>query len=327
MKRKSNCLLVTPLQVTWDEPDLLQNVKRVSPWLVEVVTNMSSVHLAPFSPPRKKPRIPQNSDFPFEGQFSTPVFPGDPIGPSGNPLCCFPDSTPAGIQGARHAHFGLPLSDLHLNNLQSGLFPSGFHRLDHIPPLSRLSTGFLLGNPAIQDNVSRLLTTGNSSESMKKPSDEKPPHIVLFGKLILTEQQISSSNSTDTVSPRATGNSSSDENLEKTTNVSDGSGSAHNGHTESLSPDRFQFFMDGKIPERSILKRKVSELNLETGHCKIFMENKDVGRTLDLLSFESYEELYSRVCDMFGFDKSEMIQVSYSDAAGALKHISEEPFR
>lgn len=39
-------------------------MKRVSPWLVELVSNMPLIHLSPFSPPRKKLRIPQPPNFP-----------------------------------------------------------------------------------------------------------------------------------------------------------------------------------------------------------------------------------------------------------------------
>ncbi|KAJ6407437.1 hypothetical protein OIU84_010853 [Salix udensis] len=71
------------LQVTWDEPDLLQNVKRVSPWLVELASNMAAIHFSPFSSPRKKLRLPQHLDFPIEGQFPMPIFSGSNLlGPS-----------------------------------------------------------------------------------------------------------------------------------------------------------------------------------------------------------------------------------------------------
>ncbi|XP_038982395.1 auxin response factor 18-like isoform X2 [Phoenix dactylifera] len=307
------------LQVTWDEPDLLQNVKRVSPWLVELVSNMPAIHLAPFSPPRKKICIPQRPDFPIEGQLPTPSFPRNPFGPSSSPLCCFPDSTPAGIQGARHAQFGLALSDLRLNKLQSDLFHAGLHRLDQATAHSRISTGLIIGNPAIHDNVSCLLTTATPSQRTKKLCNGKSPQLVLFGQPILTEQQISLSNSGDTVSPGVTGNSSLDGNPERTTNVSDGSGSAvhQNGLAENSSCEGFPWYRD----------RQASELGLETGHCKVFMESEDVGRTLDLSVLGSYEELYGRLADMFGIDKSEMMShVLYRDAVGAVKQTGDEPF-
>ncbi|KAL0390531.1 UNVERIFIED_CONTAM: Auxin response factor 22 [Sesamum calycinum] len=62
------------LQVTWDEPDLLQNVKCVNPWLVEMVSNMPVLHLSPFSPPRKKLRLPHHPDFPTTFQCHYPRF-------------------------------------------------------------------------------------------------------------------------------------------------------------------------------------------------------------------------------------------------------------
>ncbi|RWW06189.1 hypothetical protein GW17_00030505 [Ensete ventricosum] len=306
--------------VTWDEPDLLQNVNCVSPWLVQQASNMPAIHLAPFSPPRKKLRIPQHSGFPLESQLPTPMFPGNPLGHSTSPLCCFPDSTPAGIQGARHAQFGLPLSDFHLNKLQSGLFHSGFHRLGYPTSLSKISTGLIIDTPAIDNNISCLLTIGNTSQSTKNRCDGKPQQLVLFGKQILTEEQISLSNSGDMVSPGATANSSSDGNLEKTTNLSDGSGYVTNKNliVDHSSRNGLRWHRD----------HHASELGLETGHCKVFMESDDVGRTLDLSVFASYEELYGTLADMFGIKRSEMMShVIYKDATGAVKHTGDEPFR
>ncbi|CAD5174530.1 unnamed protein product [Musa acuminata subsp. malaccensis] len=307
------------LQVTWDEPDLLQNVNRVNPWLVELVSNMPAIHLAPFSPPRKKLRIPQHPDFPLEGQLSTPMFPGNPLGHCTSPLFCFPDSTPAGIQGARHSQFGISLSDLHHNKLQSGLFHAGFHRLNHTSSLSRISAGVAVDSPAIDKNISCLLTIGNTSQSIKNPCNAKPQQLMLFGKPILTEEQISLSNSGDMVSPGATGYSSPDGNLEKTTKFPEASGSATNKNVavDNSSCNRFEWYGD----------HHSSDLGLETGHCKVFMESDDVGRTLDLSVFGSYEELYRRLADMFGIEKSEMMShVIYKDAAGAVKLTGDEPF-
>ncbi|THU67025.1 hypothetical protein C4D60_Mb05t20320 [Musa balbisiana] len=181
------------LQVTWDEPDLLQNVKRVNPWLVELVSNMPAINLGHLPPPIKKQRVLQQP--PFEGQFPVPMVSGTPSVPRDSPYCCFSDSAPAGIQGARHAQFDISLSDLHLNKLQTGLFHAGFHRLDHATPPSRISTGVIVGNPTIHDKL------------------------VLFGQPILTEQQILLCKSETMIFDDATGTSSSDGNLEKATNV------------------------------------------------------------------------------------------------------------
>lgn len=58
-------------------------MKRVNPWVVEPVASMPGLHLSPFSPPRKKLRLPHGPEF--------PLF-----------------MMPSGIQGARHnSQFGL----------------------------------------------------------------------------------------------------------------------------------------------------------------------------------------------------------------------------
>ncbi|KAI7740729.1 hypothetical protein M8C21_026823 [Ambrosia artemisiifolia] len=69
------------LQVSWDEPDLLENVKQVSPWSVEIASSIPAIHL---SPARKKPRLAQPPDFPLTLSLITN------------------NSVPASIQGARH---------------------------------------------------------------------------------------------------------------------------------------------------------------------------------------------------------------------------------
>ncbi|RDX71938.1 Auxin response factor 18, partial [Mucuna pruriens] len=307
------------LQVTWDEPDLLQNVRRVSPWLVELVSNMPAIHLSPFSPPRKKLRLPQHLDFPMDGQIPLQTFPGNLLGPSNtNQFGCLPESTPAGMQGARHAHYGLSLTDLHLNKLQSGLFPAGFPSLDHAatPPM-RVYNNLTLQKPSMSENVSCLLSMANSTQSSKKLDDEKTPQLVLFGQKILTEQQISLSSSGDTFSPVLTRNCSSDGNADKVTNFSDGSGSALHQQGRS-SCERFQWYRDN---------HQETEASLETGHCKVFLESEDVGRTMDLSLLRSYDELYRKLADMFGIEKSEMLsQVLYRNITGAVKHIGDEPF-
>lgn len=310
------------VQVSWDEPDLLQNVKRVSPWLVELVSNMPAIHLTPFSPPRKKMRLPQHPDFPFEGQLPMPTFSGNHhlLGTS-SPFGCLPDKTPAGMQGARHAHYGLSLSDIHLNKLQSGLFPAGFPPLDHVATPTKFSNNTMIQRPTMSENVSCLLTMSHSPQSTKKSEDVKPPQLMLFGKPILTEQQISLSSSGDTVSPVVTGNSSSDGSGDKMANHSENSGSALHQQSvqERSSGEGFHWYKD---------TRHEAEANLETGHCKVFMESEDVGRTLDFSQFKSYDELYTKLADMFGIENSETLNhVLYRDATGAVKHIGDEPFR
>ncbi|XP_042015711.1 auxin response factor 18-like [Salvia splendens] len=180
------------LQVAWDEPDLLQNVKRVNPWLVELVSSIPSIHLSPFSfsPTNKRPR--QYSEY-------LSMLLNNPLSPS-SPLCCLPDNISTGIQGARHAQFVLSSSDLHLNKLQLGLRPFDFKPLDYGSELPKFVTGHPPENP--NSNASpHYPKTESSVQHVKKPNEGKnganAPIFVLFGQPILTEQQISQSCSVD----------------------------------------------------------------------------------------------------------------------------------
>ncbi|KAG0484539.1 hypothetical protein HPP92_008440 [Vanilla planifolia] len=295
------------LQVSWDEPDLLQNVKCVSPWLVELVSNMPSIHLAPFSsPPKKKPRIPSHPDFPMDVQLQTPPLTGNPLIPSSSPLCCLPHGTPAvGIQGARHSQYGISLPDLHFGKLQSERFHTGFPRFNHSTQPPRIHSGHIAPNPVSNEDLSSLLALGNPSQSVKKECSNLP-HFILFGKPIFTAQQLSLCT-----------NSSSDLNSDK--NISDGSGSAthQSGMVDNSSSEEQPYYLD----------LNASELVVEIGHCKVFMESEDVGRTLDLSAFGSYDELYRRLANMFGIEKLELIsRILYRDTAGVVKHTGDEPF-
>ncbi|PSS23661.1 Auxin response factor like [Actinidia chinensis var. chinensis] len=301
------------LQVTWDEPELLQNVKHISPWLVELVSNIPTIHLSPFSPPRKKLRLPQHPDFPLDCQFQLPTFSGNLFGPT-SPFNCLPDNPPAGMQGARHAQYGLSLSDLHLNKLHSGFFPATFPPFGNVATHNRPSNPLITHKPSSRETVSCLLTIGNSTETSEK-SDAKGTQFVLFGKPILTEQQLSLSCSGDPISPVHNGNSSSEGNADKMANISDGSGT--------------------HLPLRSTYEglqwckysRRETETGLEIGHCKVFMESENVGRNLDLSMLGSYEELYRKLASMFDIESSEMMNhVLYWDGTGSVKQVGDEPF-
>nr|WGH73286.1 binding protein transporter ARF16B [Mangifera indica] len=300
------------LQVAWDEPDLLQNVKRVSPWLVELVSSIPAIHLSPFSTPRKKLRLPEHPDFSLINQLPMPPFSRNPLMTS-SPLSCISDNTAAGIQGARHAQYGLS-SNLHLSKLQSGLFPVGFQQHDHVARPARICGGNFLSDTRNNENVSCLLSMGNSTQNFKDNNEIKTPHILLFGQLILPQQHSSQSCSGDTI-----GNSSSDCNPEKTAMSSDGSGCAvHQNVTLENSSDAGSSWCKD---------HQKSDIGLETGHCKVFMESEAVGRTLDLSILGSYEELYQKLANMFGIGSSVMFSnVLYRDAAGSIKHTGDEPF-
>ncbi|XP_059314623.1 auxin response factor 18-like [Lycium ferocissimum] len=294
------------LQVTWDEPDLLQNVKHVSPWLVESVSNMPVIHLSPFSPPRKKLRLPP--DFSLDSQFQLPSFSGNPLR-SSSPFCCLSDNITAGIQGARHAQFGVPLLDLHLSNkVQSGLLPPSFQR---VAADLQLPNGISKCQNDRNDNISCLLTMGTPNKILEKTDSVNTPRFLLFGQPILTEQQISN-------------------------------GCSVNAPVVQIGKDlgRIQLKNERFSPEQKGVQDYLSnstffwnrgyhaaELGVDIGHCKVFLESEDVGRTLDLSVLGSYEELYRRLASMFGLERSDMLtRVLYHDATGVVKHTGDEPF-
>ncbi|KAL8217161.1 hypothetical protein R6Q57_023998 [Mikania cordata] len=166
------------LQVDWDEPDLLQNVKRVSPWLVELVSSMPLIHLSPFSPHRKKLRLPQSPDLPKDGFALPQSFSVNPQTPSS----CYP----AGIQGARHAQFQIPYLDLNITQkLQLNLFPNHFES-------PKDPDDVINGN---HDDISCLLTIGNSRYKLSKNEVKvKASTFLLFGQPIHINQQSSQVN-------------------------------------------------------------------------------------------------------------------------------------
>ncbi|XP_051132198.1 auxin response factor 18-like [Andrographis paniculata] len=255
------------LQVCWDEPELLQNVKRVNPWQVELVSNMPAIHFSSFIPPPKKLRLQS-----VEGQIPVPAFSGNPI------LCtnfgCLSNNTPAGMQGARHAQFGLSLSEIHLNKMQSGLLPDA----------SNFVGSKFIGN----DNVSCALTIGNPSQGAKKTDNGKSGPLILFGTPMLPENHTSESCSTD----------------------------------RNSSFDRVKTVSDSDVRDPIKLDEGFH------GHCKVFVESEDVGRTLDLGRLNSYEELYSKVANMFGIEASDMRnRVRYCDDGGEVRRLlADAPF-
>jgi len=212
-------------QVVWDEPDLLHNVKCVNPWLVELVSNMPTFNLSAYSPPRKKQRFVHDPYFQVINQLPMPSFSSNLLNYT-NSLCNIENSSSAGIQGARHAQFGLSPSDFPFNKLPAEMLLGGFSRLDHATKPIRPPCGTYKNNTSntttkTNVDISCLLTVGNPNQNFKESNATKAPHILLFGKLIHTEQKSSNTSSAST-----TGNSVSEGNSLKTSNASDGLGSA-----------------------------------------------------------------------------------------------------
>ncbi|KAJ3680225.1 hypothetical protein LUZ60_016503 [Juncus effusus] len=308
------------LQVTWDEPDLLQNVKRVSPWLVELVSSIPPIHLSPPFPSlqpaapmaaRKRPRL-----IPLEGQpqhtfsFHPLPFGGNAIYPSVS------GELQTGIQGARQPNFGVSLPD-HLSLFGPQFFsrppypnpnPNFHHQqYNHNNNNNNNHNNVICDNNVnnnnnmiVRDDVSCLLTLGtpNGMEKSGKanPDSEgnsnpgKPKQLVLFGKPILTEDLISTSNNSG--------------------NLSDGSGSSSVIQTDV----------------------KPNTVSANTGFgtagiCKVFMESEDLGRTMELSCLGSYEELYEKLGQMFGVARAELVsRVLYQNTSGEVRRTGDDSF-
>ncbi|KAJ8541673.1 hypothetical protein K7X08_002489 [Anisodus acutangulus] len=104
------------LQITWDEPEVLQHAKRVNPWQVECILPTPQLHSG--FPPSKKIKLPNGLLPDGEGKFFFPM-----TGLS-NPTIghCSPSlgnctSFPAGMQGARQNQISVSsLSNVKSNN-------------------------------------------------------------------------------------------------------------------------------------------------------------------------------------------------------------------
>ncbi|CAK9160310.1 unnamed protein product [Ilex paraguariensis] len=88
-------------RVSWDEPEVLQNVKRVSPWQVEYVVATPPLYSA--LPPAKKLRVPQDTALLSDGDgelfFPITGLSNSMLGHLNPSLRNY--SFPAGMQGAR----------------------------------------------------------------------------------------------------------------------------------------------------------------------------------------------------------------------------------
>ncbi|KAE9587167.1 hypothetical protein Lal_00004879 [Lupinus albus] len=94
------------LQVAWDEPEVLQNSKLVSPWQVELVSATPALH--PAFTPTKRFRAAQGSLVLPDGE-GDPFFPmtgysNSTMGQLNQTLSSY-GTFPAGMQGARHDFF------------------------------------------------------------------------------------------------------------------------------------------------------------------------------------------------------------------------------
>lgn len=179
------------LQVNWDEPEVLQNAKRVSPWQVELVS--PTLALTVF-PPTKRLRTDPGSEVlgDREGDPFSPMteFPNSTMGHLNKKLLSY-ETFPAGMQGARHDLFSA--STLRFSNflndnsyLYMGSSPFGNNTVQSVGTVStELNIGSSQSDnlsPHSQSSVHSVGTefTGTHNRNTRVGSGS----FLLFGKII-----------------------------------------------------------------------------------------------------------------------------------------------
>ncbi|MCO5593270.1 hypothetical protein L7F22_047278 [Adiantum nelumboides] len=339
------------LQVTWDEPDLLHGITRVSPWQVELVSPMQ---LPSFSFPKKKMRFSQPADFLLDGQ--------DYLGAASGVVTCelpgflnswqgYFNSIPAGMQGARHdRNYGL--------SPQAPKFPSTKFLFSNVYQHQEFSTMgevmptvqdfFQHGCVDVQSSPPTMLTPGNNSYSQLSSSfascneegaGRKKGTFLLFGKTIDASQSVNLQQpqlSSDSSRHEAFSDGFKSEICDDVHRFYTDQGTlSHPFKVASLLLDHQDLNASGtnevgclKWPRQQASYLDRSVLDNGSYHCKVFSESDDVGRTVDLSSFLSYEQLYEALEDMFGAQKSDFLnRVVCVDSMGFSRPIGDGPYR
>ncbi|KAG2709178.1 hypothetical protein I3843_05G206000 [Carya illinoinensis] len=186
------------LQVTWDEPGVLQNAKGVSPWQVEHVSPVSPLHTT--FPPAKKCRALQNSGLLTDGEgdlfFPITGFTNSTMGHMSQSLLNY-NSFPAGMQGARQNLF----TKSTLSNVlsENNMLADNSYGNNMVPKLKTVSTELNIGSsqsenlsPHSQSSVhsfgTELIGTQCCSSTKVGASCFQ-----LFGKIIHIKQPVESS--------------------------------------------------------------------------------------------------------------------------------------
>ncbi|KAF9682569.1 hypothetical protein SADUNF_Sadunf05G0122700 [Salix dunnii] len=183
------------LQVTWDEPEVLQNAKRVSPWQVEFVATTPPLQAA--FPPMKKLRYPNDSRFLTDGELFFPMsdLTNSTMGHMNASMLNY-STFPAGMQGARQD----PFSTFGVSNFISDTAPQVFSdrafgnnmvlKMKRMP--SEMNIGSLQSeslSPESQSSAYSFDTgfVGNKGFIPKKVGINS---IQLFGKIIHMDQPV-----------------------------------------------------------------------------------------------------------------------------------------
>ncbi|CAB4297521.1 unnamed protein product [Prunus armeniaca] len=185
------------LQVTWDEPEVLQNAKRVSPWQVDYVASTPSIHTA--FPPAKRFRAPMSPGLltNAEEEFFFPV-PGAPNSTMGqlNASLLNYNTFPAGMQGARQDLYCVSnLSHLLSENTPQMCTYNSFGN-NVVPKLKRVSTELNIGSSQSDelspDSQSSVHSFGTELDGNRYCNSTKVGRssFQLFGKIIHMNQPV-----------------------------------------------------------------------------------------------------------------------------------------
>ncbi|KAJ8773412.1 hypothetical protein K2173_028589 [Erythroxylum novogranatense] len=184
------------IQVIWDEPEVLQNAKRVSPWQVEVVSPTSQFDVT--FHPSKKFRFPEYSGL-LTDREREPFFPLSDLTNStiGNmtPPLLNNHNFPAGMQGARQDPFSiLSFSNL-LNDTVSQMRSDVPFGNNMVPKLKNVCTELNIGSSQSEnlspDSHSSVHSSGNLiGNQFCNPVKVGNSTIQLFGKIIHMNQPV-----------------------------------------------------------------------------------------------------------------------------------------
>ncbi|KAJ8762879.1 hypothetical protein K2173_023008 [Erythroxylum novogranatense] len=186
------------LQVNWDEPEVLQNAKRVSPWQVEIVSPTPQFNAA-FHPP-KKFRFPENSGMVTVGEpelfFPLSDLTNSTMGHMGPPMFNT-HNFPAGMQGARQDPFSIFSYSNFLSEAASQIRTDVTFGNNTVPKLKSVSTELNIGSSQSEslspDSLSHssVQSSGNLGGNQAcNPVKVGNGTFQLFGKIIHMNQPV-----------------------------------------------------------------------------------------------------------------------------------------
>ncbi|XWS23823.1 hypothetical protein CRYUN_Cryun28dG0048400 [Craigia yunnanensis] len=185
------------LQVAWDEPEVIQNARRVSPWQVEIVSS-SPLHSS--FPSAKKFKFSQDSGLTdAEGEifFPTTGLTNSTMGYM-NPSILNYNSFPAGMQGARQNHFDLQSLTNSVSENTPMISTDNFSGNYMVPKLKRISTELNIGSSQpdnlSSDSQSSMVSFGTELTENEGCNSSKVgiSSFQLFGKIIHMKEPVGS---------------------------------------------------------------------------------------------------------------------------------------